>query len=204
MGLFICSLACIITTLVPCKAGIISYEEMVYICRQTRTKYFENNKNHTYNYYDSFSVYKQKLFTGNNFYIFKNICLIIMKVIIIFFVKLFSILIIKYLNPFYFICSSSIYYFFLRFIRIIVSHINKENIEKQTYLDFIAEIFSISGILIYTELIELNFCNFNFNLKKNIIKRSLEDLNNIELNNDHYDNKRNDSNINTSEYDDEE
>ena len=59
MGFIICSLAGIITTLVSCKAGLISYEEMVYICRQTRTLFFENNQNFTYNYYDSYSVYKE-------------------------------------------------------------------------------------------------------------------------------------------------
>ena len=193
MGLIICSLVGIITTLVPCKSGLISYEEMVYICRQTKTKFFDNNQNYTYNYYDNYSVYKEKLFSGENYVIFKNICLIIVKVIVIFFVKLFSILIIKNLNPFYFICSSSIYYFFSRLIRIMVSHFNKENIEKQTYLDFIAEIFSIIGILIYTELIELNFCDLNYNLKKNIIKRSLEDSTNIELINN--DNNNNDDSI---------
>ena len=111
MGLIICSSTCLITTNVPCKAGLICHKEMIYICRQTRKKYFDN-KNHTYNYYDSYSVYKEKIITGNNYYRFKNVSLVIMKVVIIFFVKLFSILIIKHLNPFYFICSSSIYYFF--------------------------------------------------------------------------------------------
>lgn len=181
MGIIICSICCIITTSVPCDDVIISHKEMINICRQNRTTFDNNLKNHTYNYYDSYSVYYEKLFTGDKFFIFKNICLIIIKVIIIFFVKLFSILIIKYLNPLYFICSSSIYYFFLRLIKIIVHYINKDKIEKKIYLDFVAEIFSIFGILVYTELIELNFWNLNYNLKKNIIKRSLEDSTPTEL-----------------------
>ena len=47
----------------------------------------------------------------------------------------------------------------------------------------LAEFFSVLGNLIYLELIELNFCRLNYNLKKNILKRSKEDSV-IELNND--------------------
>ena len=36
-----------------------------------------------------------------------------------------------------------------------------------------AEIFSFIGAAIYLELIELNFCDLNHNLKKNIDMRSL-------------------------------
>ena len=39
-------------------------------------------------------------------------------------------------------------------------------------LDESGDIGSIIGFLIYLEIIELNFCGFNFNLKKNIIERS--------------------------------
>ena len=38
------------------------------------------------------------------------------------------------------------------------------------------------GILVYIEFIELNFCNLNYNLKKNIILRSLKDTKNTEIN----------------------
>ena len=48
-------------------------------------------------------------------------------------------------------------------------------IENQTFLDFFSHIFGIIGILVYIEFIELNFCDFNYNLKKNIINRSLSD-----------------------------
>ena len=42
----------------------------------------------------------------------------------------------------------------------------------------IADIFAGFGICVYCEIFELNFCNFNYNLRRNIIKRGEEDANN--------------------------
>ena len=38
-----------------------------------------------------------------------------------------------------------------------------------------AELFSIIGIIFYLELIEFNFCGLNYNLKKNITIRSIDE-----------------------------
>ena len=46
---------------------------------------------------------------------------------------------------------------------------------KKFLLDTSGDIASILGFLIYLEIIELNFCGLNFNLKKNIISRSEDD-----------------------------
>ena len=48
---------------------------------------------------------------------------------------------------------------------------------KKFLLDESGDIASILGFLIYLEIIELNFCNFNFNLKKNIAHRSESEYN---------------------------
>ena len=190
MGAIICSIACSITTTVPCTDKLIKYEEMIYICKQTKTVLDNNNKNVTYHYYDNFSIYFEK-YKGITY-----ICLEIVAVIFKF-IKIFSsIQIIKYLNPFFFICASSIYYFFYRPIDIIISFINKEKIDEDIYFNFVAESFAILGILVYTELIVLNFCNLNYNIKSNIEKRSLEDTHNIELIGDENDNKNDDDSFN--------
>ena len=42
-------------------------------------------------------------------------------------------------------------------------------------LDISGDFFSIFGFLIYLEMIELNFGKYNYNTKKNIIKRSFEE-----------------------------
>ena len=41
----------------------------------------------------------------------------------------------------------------------------------------ISDIFAGFGICVYCEIFELNFCNFNYNLRRNIIKRGEEDVN---------------------------
>ena len=42
-------------------------------------------------------------------------------------------------------------------------------------MDISGDIASIIGFLIYLEIIELNFCKLNYNLKKNIISRGEND-----------------------------
>ena len=39
-------------------------------------------------------------------------------------------------------------------------------------LDIIGDIFSLLGFLIYLEIIVLNFCKIDYNIKENIAKRS--------------------------------
>ena len=48
------------------------------------------------------------------------------------------------------------------------------------YLIDIANLINLLGIIFYLELIEFNFCGLNYNLKKNILERSIQDSN-IEL-----------------------
>ena len=47
---------------------------------------------------------------------------------------------------------------------------------KRFLLNFIGYCLTIIGFLIYLEIIELNFCGFNYNLRKKIIERSVEDM----------------------------
>ena len=44
-------------------------------------------------------------------------------------------------------------------------------------MDILGNFIAIFGFLIYLELIELKFCKLNYNLRKNIIKRSIDDIN---------------------------
>ena len=180
IGIICCGTTSIITTYVPCEDTIISFEEMIKICTFSRNIFDnENNSNNTFYYYESFSVYHDKIFKDFNFSAFGNTCLIIIKILMSFFVNLFSVLIIKNLNPLFFICARFIYYFFVRFFDMIISEIKKENIKVDNYFDLLSEVFGLIGILVYTELVELNFCDLNYNLKKNIIKRSEEEVENI-------------------------
>jgi hypothetical protein len=172
IGTIFCSLFCTITTLNNCGDSIISHKEMIKICRLR-----ENiTQNETYNYYDNYHIYIDHLLEGDILYKIKNYCIVLLRIIILFLVRFSSILIIKYLNPAFFICASYIYYFVLRLSMIISNiFIFTEETEDNFYLDFFIEIFSILGILVYVEFLELNFCDLNYNLKKNIMLRSMLD-----------------------------
>ena len=184
MGALFCAIACTILTFVPCKDTIISYDEMTKICKHKRIINNENNNsNKTFYYYESLIVNYERIVKDDKLDTIKNICLIIVKSIVVIFVNLSSILILKYLNPLFFICSRYIYYFLVSIIDIIISIANGDSIKAFDYLNFFAQVFAILGTLIYTELIELNFCNLNYNLKKNIISRSLEDASDASQNN---------------------
>jgi len=54
-----------------------------------------------------------------------------------------------------------------------------DNLTQKFLLDESGDIASIIGFLIYLEIIELNFCGLNYNLKKNIIIRSESDVNGL-------------------------
>ena len=58
-------------------------------------------------------------------------------------------------------------------------------------LNFIGDIFGFIIILIYLEILELNFCGLNLNLRKKIIERGLEDLYEDDENEDENDNSLN-------------
>ena len=40
----------------------------------------------------------------------------------------------------------------------------------------LGNIITILGFLIYLEIIELSFCKLNYNLRKSIVKRSIDDI----------------------------
>ena len=42
-------------------------------------------------------------------------------------------------------------------------------------LDISGDLISILGLMIYLEIIELNFCNFNYDIKKRILIRAAKD-----------------------------
>jgi len=102
----------------------------------------------------------------------------------------FEILVIKCLTPMHFMFSSLIYLLFMEIIFLIqnnTSEYNKDEVSYEDYqnyqkyqnsisiLNMITYIISLIGFMIYLEIIELNFCNLNYNLRKYINARSLKD-----------------------------
>ena len=158
-----------------------------------------NNGNITDLYFDNFSNFFGKLWDKhsvglNILYIF----LFIIKILLDILNSFFSALIIKHLNPEFYLCSFELYFFFIRLISLIKQIINKDDINVQLYNIF-AEVISLIGITIYLELIEFKFCEINRNLKKNIEKRSYTEYNINKLyseeNEDNEDNESNENNF---------
>ena len=130
-----------------------------------------NNGDITEFYFDNFSYFFEKLWDKDS--IGLNILytfLFIIKILLDILRSFFSALIIKHLNPVFYLCSFELYFFAIRFISLIKHIINKDNISVQIY-NIIAKIVSLIGITIYLELIELKFCDMNRNLKQNIEER---------------------------------
>jgi len=105
---------------------------------------------------------------GHN--IIQEILLLLIGMIMYFFYRLFYFLIIKYLNAIHIIFSNLIYTSFLIWIGYSNTSKNRSPIYKAT-----VQIINIFAILIYLEMIELDFCKLNYNTKKLIIERSIED-----------------------------
>ena len=104
-----------------------------------------------------------------------------------------EILIIYYLNPLYLLIRENLYYCVLRFV-FILSNLDNYG-DYMTLSQFLilqaSEIIAILGYAVYLEIIELNFCELDKDLRRKIIERgereilqkSLDDNNNREENN---------------------
>ena len=139
---------------------------------------YENNY-----YYDEVHVYYE---SGKNMLV--RLIVIFLGIIAFFFDKYFSTLIIKFYTPVHVIFSFPIQFFLEKTFLLIFSasffidDLFTQEIQVSKFLlDISGDIFSIIGFLIYLEIIELHFCNLDFNLKKNIIKRSKNEIEDIEM-----------------------
>ena len=193
-GFIICIIASIISSNIKCVDKENTFEYIDLICTVNITN--NDDKTIIY-YYDNFNVYFRDLWKSNRSILinFLYIILNFIRIFLFFLLKLFSMLIIKHLNQVYLICATSIFYFSLRLLRIIFSLILKDDNSLNVKIyELIAELFSIFGILFYLELIELNFCRLNYDVRKNIMKRSLIETNIKEEYNDEDDNNPLDDN----------
>ena len=178
-GSLICFIISIIPTIIPCANDNNSFKNIEFICNVTN-KYYKSNdytNNSTIYYYDNYFIYIKSLWQSNrdiNYNIF-FIFLIIFKIILSFLIKLYFTLIITNLSPEYLICANSIFFF----ISEIIDSIACLFIHKFKYYklyDVLDELCSILGTIFYLEFIEFNFCGLDFNLKRNIIERSIKDI----------------------------
>ena len=104
-----------------------------------------------------------------------------------FFKTTFDLLIIKELGIFHLLIPEA-FYQLLKDLIIIIYKISSDIIDKTQIIQFIfieiSNLFAIIGFGIYLELIEIRFCGFDENIKKNIINRGLLDIKEIEEENE--------------------
>ena len=164
-GASLCFIAGIIMSFVPCSDNKAIE---AFVCK---VKYNDNI------YYDEIHSYIE---SSKN--MSARLIIIVLGIISFFCNKFFYTLIIKNYTPIHVIFSFPMQFFIEKTFLLIFtaiffrSHLfSEENQLEKFLLDISGDIASIIGFLIYLEIIELNFCKLNYNLKKNIISRGEND-----------------------------
>ena len=144
-----------------------------------------NVKENNYTYFDSYKIYFNSFSESNSSEILIRTFIIILDSLTFSFKNYFLLLSIKYTDPVHAYFNIPIYYVFQKIVLLIINAIvdkkaflNTSNYMVAKYcLDLSGDFFCLIGFLIYLEIIELNFCGLNNNLKKYITERSkTEDL----------------------------
>ena len=161
-GTIICLIVGISITFVSCPNNNL-FEAYVCKVKFDGKIYYDN----MYSYYES---YKNMLV---------RLIIIVLGMVVFFADKFFTTLLIKSYTPIHVIFSFPIQFFIEKTFLLIFTAIfflkdlfGTPALVKKFLLDESGDIASILGFLIFLEIIELNFCNLNFNLKKNIVRRS--------------------------------
>ena len=142
----------------------------------------EDNSNRSESYLENIFIYFKILNNGEYYDIIIEVFTSLIGSLVYSFYIYFYILIIKYLSTVHLIIYSYIYAFCVRILSIFISMISKSYFNQKAFnitifiFTAFSDISSGLGELIYCEMIELNFCNFNYNLRRNIIKRGEEDV----------------------------
>ena len=183
----ICSLICIIpSSFFYCKElettdinNNTNYAYSNYLCK---VKINESNK--TKEYLDNFFDFFEKKH-WSSYYIYELFA-IFLDSLTFYYLQFFSLLIIKNLSPAHFIFSIPISFFFQKISNLLytivmngkIFIVNEEVKIIKCLLDIIGDEIAIFGFLIYLEIIVLNFCGFDYDIKENIIKRSSRETSN--------------------------
>jgi len=188
IGALFYSTICTISTFNECEKiyNSTTKNETDYFCG---VQDFNSTNNETTKYITNFELYFENL-TG--FQGFLEVLAVFLGAVSFFFYKYFSLIIIKYLSPIHLMFVIPPFYLILKLTILgynYLYHIKNENkgifdnntIDQSNYkskfiLDSIGDIFCIISNLIYLEILQLNFCNLNYNLRNAIIERGLQDF----------------------------
>ena len=83
----------------------------------------------------------------------------------------FEIFTIYYLNAFYVLAANTLYFFIAELI-IFMLNISSDGLKIVHFvITELTEIFAFLGFMVYLEIIELNFCGLNENIKRRIMEK---------------------------------
>lgn len=116
-------------------------------------------------YFDKFSIYIENVDKKESFYF-------ILEMIILSLINILTLLTIKYFTPFH-----SIIILIIGRINFTIDKFIDGNSKLEDIIHIILFIFILFGLLIYFEIIILNFCGIQTNTKDNIEKRGILDTN---------------------------
>jgi len=162
LGFIISSICCIIETSNKCFGS-----EKKYFCHV-----YDKNEKEEILYIENIFIFFQNFSELNGKEITIEIFIILIGMIFNFFSLYFDILIINYLTPMHYIFSTLIYLLLNELIKLIKNKIQEgsffdNDINKYISILHISAYFcSFIGFMIYLEIIELNFCKLNYNVRK--------------------------------------
>ena len=172
-GTVISIIVCLLTTFVDC-GNKEEKDIYAYLCK---VQYDDSDKK----YFDSFKAYYYSFKENTTQKILIEILRNLIATLSFFMHKYCSIKIFEKFNPMYLIFSFPVYYFIQKIILIITTAIKEKSFFSKDQINYInfkfsldisGDIFSIIGFLVYLEIIELHFCNLEFNLRRYIMKRA--------------------------------
>ena len=167
--------------ILSCFSDITKYSGLSYI-------YIDKGNNSFINYFKTFG-------DSNITEIIAEIIILVLGMITSYFIKYYFMMIIKHLTPVHIVFLTPFFYFFGKVVLIIYNIIYSRIINdfslflnekamkfiiEKFCLDILGDIFSFFGFLVYLEMIELNCCGLNYNLRNKIINRGELELINVD------------------------
>jgi len=137
--------------------------------------YNENNSNNKSRYIENFFIFIEDFLKLNLKDKSIEIILVFFGTISYYCSLYFDILVIKYLTPMHFSFCNLIYLLLIKLTELI-NNIIADTFYYNILFKIAPFICSFIGFLIYLEIIELNFCHLNYNLRKYINERSIDDV----------------------------
>ena len=146
----------------------------IYTYNENNTTIANNTKSETDRYIENFFIFIKDFSDLNSKEIIIEIVTNFIGIIFYYCNLYFDILVINYLTPMHFIFCNLIFLFIASLIDLIWNIISDFDYKSLVYIS--PYFFSFIGFMIYLEIIELNFCKLNYNLRKYINERSLKDI----------------------------